>query len=122
MVSDDLKGFMKYIFNFKEFITEMRDLIKSFFGIHNLRNLFMALTVVYFYIYLRGGALSKFFWGFLILAIIIHYRIVYLGGAHRGWIRKKKGIFPKKDLLRKEWSEEKGDENPKEDFASIWED
>ena len=114
----DFKNFLSYIFSFSEFIKETKDLLfgsfKEFFKIKNLRNLFFFLTIItilcniYFKTVGRNIPII-----FAVLTILFHYRLIYLGGAHRDWYRKKLGIQSKKQLIRKEWSEESGETNPK---------
>jgi len=110
----EVKDFFKYIFSIKEFYKETKELVLSSFNLRGLRTLFFFLTIITFFsnIYLRTVSREVPI-VFLILTIIFHYRLIYLGGAHKKWARDIKGIPSRKELLRKEWSSEEGQEDPK---------
>lgn len=107
-MKEDLKIFLKYIFNVKEFINIIKDGIKKLFQPSSLSQLFLILPILMIILIkfnkIKVGTLT---WAsivlFFVLFLYFKYVIVYKGGEHRRWYRDKQGIPSTKQLVREEF-------------------
>ncbi|MBU0959170.1 MAG: hypothetical protein KKB31_04450 [Nanoarchaeota archaeon] len=109
-MKEDLKIFLKYVFSLKGFLEGIRQEIRALF---NPKILSILLFGVAIFVFLeipspKGGRIAAIL---IILSLLLQLRLVYIGGDHRRWYRKKYGLKSKKELIRTEFEEnEKGGE------------
>lgn len=116
-MKEDVKIFLKYIFNVKEFWKIIKDGFKQLFEARSLSQLCLILSILMIVLIKLGKIADKpITWIgviiFFVLFLYFKYSIVYKGGEHRRWFRDKQGIPAKKDLIREEFdNREKEGEN-----------
>ena len=105
---EDVKIFFRYIFDFKEFLKIIGNSFKGLTEARSLSQLALILSLVVVLSIMFGKIASNFISWFVVLGLFVislyfRYSIVYKGGEHRKWYRDKKGILPKKELIREEF-------------------
>ena len=105
---EDLRIFLRYIFDFKEFTKIVGDEFRKLAELKSLAQLSLILSIIFclgiIFQKVPSGVLQWLGVSFLfVLSLYFRYSIVYKGGEHRRWYRDKKGIPSKKDLIRKEF-------------------
>ena len=108
----ELKIFLKYIFNPSGLIEGLLNELKKLFEAKRLASI-LILVGIYFLIVFPTPKNRYYSVVCFIIALLLQLRIVYIGGEHKSWNRKKLGILSKKELSRKEWSSENGETDPK---------
>lgn len=107
-MKEDMKIFLKYIFNVKEFISIIKDGFKQLFEARSLSQLFLILPILMIIlIKFNKIKVGAFTWLsivlFFILFLYFKYVVVYKGGEHRRWYKELKGIPSKKEMIREEF-------------------
>ena len=115
-MKEDLKIFFKYLFDIKEFGKLVKDSFKQLFELKSLAQLSLIISLLFLILIIFKRVYSVFWsWAavilFFILSLYFRYSLVYKGGEHRNWYRIKKGIVPKKEVLREEFDLRKGEKN-----------
>jgi hypothetical protein len=101
-MKEDLKIFLKYVFNPKGFLESIIEGVKNLFKPTPFSSILLLISI---------GALLKYskpksyFIALicLVVALFIQLNQIYKSGEHRSWDRQRKGIKSKKELLREEF-------------------
>ena len=98
---NNLKIFIKYLFDVKELISGVKkELIKLFKP--KKVSLIMFFIGVFLFLKIPEPNNRLYLAVFLILSLLIYLRGVYIGGDHIRWYRKRNGLKSKKELMREE--------------------
>lgn len=76
--------FLKYIFNFRGFLTELKEGVSSTLEPKNVANLLL-LTAIFSLLFKKNIMAIACILGVL----IIYLRVTYVGGEHRYWYKQK---------------------------------
>lgn len=100
-MKEDLKIFLKYILSFKGFAESFHSELRKVFEPKTFSSILFFIAI---YLLLKlPSPDNRYASAFLIsVALLLQLRLLYKGGDHRRWWRKKNGILSKKELLRLE--------------------
>lgn len=123
-MKQDMKIFLRYIFDFKEFRNNLSQGFKELFSSKSLSQLFLILAItIVGLIEFRLISGSKKEWilaiVFFLAFIYFKYKVLYKRGEHIRWDRDKKGIPSKKQMVRKEFDLRKKEEVKESETSNI---